>query len=82
MDKETFDRITQISETMKSIEYINTQIKDATLSFVVGNYYDALIPLERKQVRVIQDILSRHEAEIRKEIGDRYNYLKKQVEEL
>lgn len=80
MNKEIFNRITRISEAMKSLEAINKQIRKATLSFVVNNYYDAIIPLERK--KVIQDILSRHETKIREEIEDRYNDLKKQVEEL
>lgn len=80
MNKETFNRITRISEAMKSLEAINKQIRKTTLSFVVNNNYDAIIPFERK--KVIQDILSRHEAKIREEIEDRYNDLKKQVEEL
>lgn len=80
MNKETVDQIIQISETMKSLESINKQIKKATLSFIEDNHYDAIILPKWK--KVIQDILSKHEIEIRKEIDDRYNDLKNQIEEL
>lgn len=80
MDKGTFNRVTQISEAINSLEAINKQIKKATLSFIEDNHYDAIFLSKWK--KVIQDILSKHEVEIRKEIDDRYNNFKKQIEEL
>lgn len=80
MDKGTFDTVTRISEEMKSLKAINERINKATLSFIRDDYYDAIYLSKWK--KVIQDILSRHEAGIRREIDDRYNNLKKQIEEL
>ena len=82
MDKKTFDKAIQISEAIKSLEIINKRIKDANLSFVIGRSYDAVIALDRKEEKVIREILSKHEAGIRRDIEDRYNNLKKQLEEL
>lgn len=80
MDKETVNQVVQISEAMRILEVINKQIRKANLSFITGNHYDAIMPFEHK--KIIQDILFRHETEIRDEINDRYNDLKKQIEEL
>lgn len=80
MDKETFDKITKISETLKSLEAINRKIQNATLSFIGIRSYEVMMTSVQKNV--IKDILSRHEAEIRQEIEDRYSDLKKQIEEL
>lgn len=80
MDKRTFDTVTRISEEIKSLKAINERINKATLSFISDDYYDAISLSKWK--KVIQDILSKHEVEIRKEINDKYNNLKKQIEEL
>lgn len=80
MDKGTFETVARISEEMKSLKAINERINKATLSFIGDDYYDSISLSKWK--KVIQDILSKHEAEIRKEIDDRYNDLKKQIEEL
>lgn len=80
MDKGTFDRIIRISETLKSLEAINMKIQYATLSFIGSRGYEVMMTSVQKNA--IKDILSKHEAEIRKEIDDRYNDLKKQIEEL
>lgn len=80
MDKETFKKVAKISEDMKSLEAINRKIQNATLSFIGSRGYEAMMTSVQKDA--IKDILSKHEAEIRKEIEDRYNNLKKQIEEL
>lgn len=81
MDKETFEKVAKISEDMKSLWLVIKKIQSsATLSFVSERGYE--VPLASTQKDAIKDILSRHETEIRKEIDDRYNDLKKQVEEL
>lgn len=80
MDKETFDRIIRISETLKSLEAINMKIQNATLSFIGSRGYEVMMTSVQKNA--IKDICSRHEAEIRQEIEDRYNDFKKQIEEL
>ena len=51
MDKEIFDKVAQISEKMKSLEIINKQIKDTKLPFV-GDCYDIIIPLGRKEEKL------------------------------
>lgn len=80
MDKGTFDTVTRISEEMKSLEAINRKIQNATLSFIGSRGYEVMITTMQKNA--IKDILSKHEAEIREEIEDRYNDIKKQIEEL
>lgn len=81
MDKETFEKVAKISEDMKSLWLVIKKIQSsATLSFVSERGYE--IPLSSTQKDAVKDILSRHETEIKKEIEDRYNDLKKQIEEL
>lgn len=81
MDKETFEKAAKISEDMKYLWLVIKKIQSsATLSFVSERGYE--IPLSSTQKDAVKDILSRHEAEIRQEIEDRYNDLKKQIEEL
>ena len=81
MDKETFEKVAKISEDMKSLWLVIKKIQSsATLSFVSERGYE--VPVTSTQKDTIKDILSKHEVEIRKEIDDRYNNLKKQIEEL
>lgn len=85
MDKETFEKVAKISEDMKSLQsIIKTISRNAFLSFVErkGRSYGYEVSLTSTQKDAIKDILSRHEAEIRQEIEDRYNDLKRQIEEL
>ena len=81
MNKETFEKAAKISEDMKSLWLIIKKIQSsATLSFVYERGYE--VPFTSIQKDAIKDILSKHETEIRREINDRYNDLKRQIEEL
>lgn len=81
MDKETFEKAVRISEDMKSLWLVIKKIpSSATLSFVSERGYE--VPLTSTQKDAIKDILLRHETEIRREIDDKYNALKEQIEEL
>lgn len=81
MDKETFEKVAKISEDMKSLWLVIKKIQSsATLSFVSERGYE--VPLTSTQKDAIKDILLRHETEIRKEMDDRYNNFKKQIERL
>ena len=85
MDKETFEKVAKISEDIKSLQsVIKTISRNAFLSFVEGKgrSYGYEVPFTSTQKDAIKDILSKHGAEIRKEIENRYNALKKQIEEL
>ena len=80
MDKETFEKVAKLSEDIRNFWLINKKISDATLSFVSDKGYETLFT--RVQKDMIKDILYKHEVEIKKELNDWYNDLKKQVEEL
>lgn len=81
MDKKTFEKVAKISEDMKSLWLVIKKIsRSATLSFVGERGYE--VPLTSIQKDIIKDILSKHETEIREEINDKYNNLKRQIEEL
>lgn len=79
MDKETFDKATRLAKQINDIIDIQNSIHNCCLGFNDKNYAVMLLPSKKE---VIQDILSRHEAEIRQEIEDRYSDFKKQIEEL
>lgn len=85
MDKETFKKAAKISEEMKLLQHVIKNIsRNASLSFVEGKgrSYGYEVPFTSTQKDIIKDILSKHETKIRQEIDDRYNALKKQIEEL
>lgn len=80
MDKETFDKATRLAKQINNIELIQNSIRNCYLGFIDNEYYGVMLSPDKKEV--IRDILLRHESEIREEIEDRYNDLKKQIEEL
>lgn len=81
MNKETFEKAAKISEDIKSLWLVIKKIQSsATLSFASERGYE--VPLTSTQKDAIKDILSKHEVEIRQEIEDRYNGLRRQIEEL
>lgn len=83
MDKEIFKKVAEISKDIESLQHvIKTISRNASLSFVEGRGYGYEVPFTSTQKDTIKDILSKHETEIRDEINDRYNDLKKQIEEL
>ena len=80
MDKETFDRAIKLAEQLDDMKRLYKGMKDWHLGFIDKNLYGIKFISSIKEV--IQDIISKHEAEIRQEIDDKYNDLKKQIEEL
>ena len=82
MDKETFEKVAKISEEMKLLQLVIKNISRNTFLSFVERGFGYEVSFTSTQKDVIKDILSRHEVEIRQEIEDRYNNLKKQIEEL
>ena len=80
MNKKTFDKAVKLAEQINYIEFICRNIKYWHLEFISKNHYSVVSSYAREEM--IQDIISKHEAEIRKEIESKYNELKEQIKKL